>query len=458
MQSLIPDLRSSSTLKARSSLYVIILSLITAIAGFLFGFDTAVINGVLLFLRSQFHLNDFQTEIAASSLLLGCLLGAAGAGLVADRIGRRLSLIWASLLFAISTLGAAMASSVASFSLARLSGGLAIGLASVLTPVYIAEIAPARNRGTLVSLNQLAIVIGILVAYLANYQLSTLGTTSWRWMLALAAIPSTIFFGGLLTIPESPRWLISRGHRDKGEAVLARILNAEEANVQVRLIEESIEAERGSWAEVFAKPMRKRLSVAVGLAILCQVTGINTVLYYGSIIISEHFKGQTKSSAMVANIIIGVTNLLFTMVAMLFLDRWGRRTMLLVATAGMAVALGGLVYLFRSPTPSSIFMLGCIVTYIASFAFGMGPLVWVVMSEIFPTKIRARAASLATSVLWSGTLLVTSTFLSLVHFFDLAGTFAIYAGLSAAGFVYVWLCVPETRGQTLEEIQRAFEN
>jgi sugar porter (SP) family MFS transporter len=276
-------------------------------------------------------------------------------------------------------------------------------------------------------------------------------------MLALAAIPSTIFFVGLLTIPESPRWLISRGQRDKGEAVLARILGVEEAAAQVRLIEESVETESGSWAEIFAKPMRKRLSVALVLAVLCQVTGINTVLYYGSIIISEHFKGQTENSAMAANIIIGCTNFAFTLVAMLFLDRWGRRTMLLVATGGMAMALGSLVYLLKSPTPSSMLMLGCVIAYVASFAFGMGPLVWVVMSEIFPNKIRGRAASLASSVLWSGTLLVTFTFLSLVHRFNLSGTFAIYAVLSAAGFVYVWLCVPETRGRTLEEIQRALE-
>src|SRR6266436_4743329 len=202
--------------KAQSLSYVVLLAATTSISGFLFGFDTAVINGVLLLLRLQFALSNLQTEIAASSLLLGCLLGAAGASMVGDRYGRKKSLIFSAILFALSALGAAAANSVALFSVARLLGGLAIGLASALTPVYIAEISPSKNRGTLVSLNQLAIVIGILAAYLVNWQLAKLGESSWRWMLATAALPSFGFFLGLLVIPESPRWLISRGKTDEG--------------------------------------------------------------------------------------------------------------------------------------------------------------------------------------------------------------------------------------------------
>ncbi len=443
--------------RAKSPLYVVLLAVITAISGFLFGFDTAVINGVLLFLRREFSLNNLQTEAAASSLLVGCLIGAAGASLIGDRIGRRMSLILAALLFAVSTIGAALANSVEIFSVARLAGGLAIGLASVLTPVYIAEIAPAKDRGKLVSLNQLAIVLGIVIAYLVSYELAALGNSSWRWMLAVAAIPSIAFFAGLLIIPESPRWLISRGERAKGQAVLARIFGAEEAEVQVARIEQAAAGEDGSWREVFAKPMRKRLVVALTLAILCQITGINTVLYYGSIIITEHFKGQTASLALAANVIIGGTNLICTLVAMIFLDRWGRRTMLLTATGGMAVALGILVYALRASSLSPMAMLGCVIAYTGFFAFGLGPVPWVIISEIFPNKIRARAASLATSTLWASTLLVTFTFLTFVHVFSLSGTFGIYGVLSAAGFVYVWYYVPETRGRTLEEIQELLE-
>src|SRR5438876_2668997 len=238
--------------KAQSLSYVVLLAATTAISGFLFGFDTAVINGVLLLLRLQFALSNLQTEIAASSLLLGCLLGAAGASMIGDRYGRKKSLILSAVLFGLSSLGAAAASTITFFSIARLAGGLAIGLASVLTPVYIAEISPSKNRGTLVSLNQLAIVIGILATYLVNWQLSRMGESSWRWMLAVAAVPSLAFLLGLLAIPESPRWLISTGRRREGGGVLARIFGEQAAQEQITAIEKGISGEEGSWREVFS--------------------------------------------------------------------------------------------------------------------------------------------------------------------------------------------------------------
>ena len=443
----------SSDAVARSSGYVILLAVIAAISGFLFGFDTAVINGVLFFLRKQFALTNLQTEIAASSLLLGCLLGAATASLLSDRYGRKKSLLFAALLFATSALGSAAANTVNVFSLARLAGGLAIGIASALTPVYIAEIAPSKNRGTLVSLNQLAIVVGILCAYLVNWQLSKLGESSWRWMLALAALPSVGFFLGLLVIPESPRWLIGRGRKEEGTRVLARIFGDRVANEQVTAVEKAAAREEGSWAEMLSPGMKKRLGVAIALALFSQVTGINTVLYYGSIIISEHFSGQTAGTALAANVIIGGVNLIFTLVAMLFLDRWGRRTILMTASGGMALALSALVISLRLSSIPPMVVLLTIMTYTAFFAFGMGPGVWLYMSEIFPTKVRGRAASLATSALWAGTLVVTFTFLSLVKILGVGGTFAVYAALSFACFLYIWKFVPETRGRTLEQIQ-----
>jgi SP family arabinose:H+ symporter-like MFS transporter len=433
--------------------YVILLSVIAAISGFLFGFDTAVINGVLFFLRKQFALTEVQTEVAASSLLLGCLLGAAGAGVLSDRYGRKKALIAAALLFAFSAVGSAMSQSLVMFSLARFAGGLAIGLASALTPVYIAEIAPAKNRGTLVSLNQLAIVVGILTSYLVNWQLAKLGDASWRWMLASAAIPSLAFFFGLLVIPESPRWLISRGFKAQGEAVLARIFGATAAREQADAVETAIASEQGSWAELFSPDVKARLVVAVALAVFQQITGINTVLYYGSIIISDHFHGESAGAALAANVIIGTVNLIFTIVAMLFLDRWGRRAILMTACAGMAVSLTGLVLAFHFNAASAALPLTFILLYVAFFAFGMGPGVWLYMSEIFPTKIRGRAVALATSALWAGTLVVTFTFLSLVKTLGIAGTFSIYALLSAACFFYILTSVPETRGRTLEQIQ-----
>src|SRR5437588_6691008 len=266
--------------KAQSMGYVVLLAITTAISGFLFGFDTAVINGVLLLLRRQFTLSNLQTEVAASSLLLGCLLGAAGASMIGDRYGRRKSLILSAVLFALSSLGAAAASTIAFFSIARLIGGLAIGLASVLTPVYIAEISPSKNRGTLVSLNQLAIVTGILVAYLTSWRLSRMGEDSWRWMLAVAAVPSLAFLAALFAIPESPRWLISKGRQPEGERILARIFGAKAAEQEIQTVNRAMSGEEGSWREVFSTAIRKRLRGGMLLALFSQITGVNTVLYY----------------------------------------------------------------------------------------------------------------------------------------------------------------------------------
>ena len=330
-------------------------------------------------------------------------------------------------------------------------------MASALTPVYIAEIAPARNRGTLVSMNQLAIVVGILAAYLVNWQLARIGTHSWRWMLAVAAVPSLVFFFGLLVIPESPRWLIARGRKDEGERVLTRIFGSAEAKTQVADIEHAVKGEAGSWAEVFEPDMRKRLGVAIALAIFSQVTGINTVLYYGSIIISDHFQGQSSGAALAANVIIGSVNFIFTIVAMMFLDKWGRRAILMTASGGMAVSLAALVVSLHISAVSPVLLLVEILLYVAFFAFGMGPGVWLYISEIFPTKVRGRAAALATASLWAGTIVVTFTFLSLVHSFGIADTFGIFAVMSAICCVYVWKSLPETQGRTLEEIQEHWQ-
>ena len=345
-----------------------------------------------------------------------------------------------------------MANSVNVFSVARFAGGLAIGLASALTPVYIAEIAPSKNRGVLVSLNQLAIVVGILSAYLINWQLAKLGDASWRWMLAVAAVPSIVFLLACSSFLKARAGLSPAAAKTKANAS-SPASSAAEAKIQVADIEHAVKGEAGSWAEVFEPDMRKRLGVAIALAIFSQVTGINTVLYYGSIIISEHFKGQSTSTALAANVLIGGVNLVFTLVAMAFLDRIGRRAILMIASGGMGISLAALVICLSLPAVSPIAMLSCIMFYVASFAFGMGPGVWLYMSEIFPTKVRGRAAALTTSTLWAGTLVVTFTFLSLVKTLGIGGTFAIYAALCFVCLIYVWRIVPETRGRTLEQIQ-----
>ena len=436
--------------------YVILLSAITAISGLLFGYNTAVINGVLLFLRRQFAPSVLEAEIAASAVLVGALLGAAGASLVGDRYGRKKSLMFSAALFTISPLAAAAANTVIQFSVARLLCGLAIGLASVLTPVYIAEIAPSKHRGALVSLNQLGIVTGILIAYLAGWRLSGLGENSWRWMLAVAGGPALVFFFGLFAIPESPRWLISRGRSAEAMRTLARLLGEKAAAVEVRAVETAGAGEQGSWSEVFSGDMRKRLAVGMLLALFSQITGVNAVLYYGSVIIREHFPGQSTGMALASNVVIGLVNLIATIVAMVFLDRWGRRVILLTASGGMALALSCLVIGLNVQGAPPSLMLISVLFYVAFFAFGMGPGPWLIISEIFPTKVRGRAASIATSTLWSGALLVTFTFLTLVDVLKLWGTFAVFGALSFVCFLYVWKAVPETKGRTLEQIQESW--
>jgi len=340
--------------------YVILLSTITAISGFLFGYNTAVINGVLLFLRRQFAPSDLDAEIAASAILVGALLGAAAASIIGDRYGRKKSLMFSAVLFTISPLAAAVASTVALFSAARLVGGLAIGLASVLTPVYIAEISPSKHRGALVSLNQLGIVIGILVALLAGWGLSGLGENSWRWMLAVAVVPSLIFFGGLFAIPESPRWLITRGRSTEAMRTLARLVGERAAAEEVQTVTTASAEEQGSWSELFSGDMRKRLAVGMSLALFSQITGVNAVLYYGSVIIREHFPGQSTGMVLASSVIIGTVNLIATLVAMVFLDRWGRRVILMTASGGMAVALACLVVGLNVPSSPPVLMLASI--------------------------------------------------------------------------------------------------
>lgn len=454
-----PAVRSQTELGEASTHslgYVILLSTITAISGFLFGYNTAVINGVLLFLRRQFAPSDLAAEIAASAVLVGALLGAAAASIIGDRYGRKKSLMFSAVLFTVSPLVAAAASTVALFSWARLLGGLAIGLASVLTPVYIAEISPSKHRGALVSLNQLGIVIGILAAYLAGWGLSGFGENSWRWMLAVAAAPALVFFVGLFAIPESPRWLIGRGRATEALRTLTRLFGEKAAADEVRTIGTSTAEEQGSWSEVFSGDMRKRLAVGGLLALFSQVTGVNAVLYYGSVIISEHFPGQSTGMVLASNVIIGSVNLVSTLVAMVFLDRWGRRVILMTASGGMVIALSCLVIGLNIQGAPPALMLVSILFYVAFFAFGMGPGPWLIISEIFPTKVRGRAASIATSILWSGALLVTFTFLSLVNVLKLWGTFAVFGALSLLCFLYVWKAVPETKGRTLEQIQESW--
>jgi sugar porter (SP) family MFS transporter len=431
-----------------SSRYVYLPSAVAAIGGLLFGFDTAVINGAIVFLKSQFGLTDAQTEIAASSLLLGCVVGASLAAFTSDRFGRKRVLLAAAALFTVSSLGSALPRDLTQFVIARVIGGLAIGIASTLSPLYIAEISPAKSRGLMVSLNQLAIVIGILLSYSVNYLLTGAGPANWRWMFASAAVPSICFLIALLFISESPRWLVQKGREREAEHFLSQMVGSEAASIEIKAIQDTLAEEGGNLLD---PDFRKPLVVAILIALFSQFTGINTIIYYGSLVFLEHVPHQTATTALWANVMIGAINFIATLVGMALIDRAGRKPLLMSAFAGMALSLVSVsaAIHFRA---SGLLVLVFVLIYVACFAVGIGTGTWVMMSEICPARIRGRAMSIATIFLWCGTLLVTLTFLSLVRVLTAPGTFLLYAVVSMAAFIFVWRLVPETKGRTLEEI------
>jgi len=431
------------------SRYIYLPAIVAAVGGLLFGFDTAVINGAIVFIKRQFLLSDAQTEIAASSLLLGCVVGASLAAFTSDRYGRKKVLLGAAALFTISSLGAALPRNLIEFVSARFLGGVAIGMASTVSPLYIAEISPAGRRGMLVSLNQLAIVTGILLSYSINYLLTDAGPANWRWMFASATIPSLGFFLTLLLIPESPRWLVQKGRELEAKRFLAAIMGSQGAVEEVQAIKAAISEESG---DLLDPTFRKPLIIAILIALFSQFTGINTIIYYGSLVFLEHVPHQTAGTALWANVVIGVINFVATIAGMALIDRAGRKPLLMSAFGGMAASLLGVSVVIRSQA-SGIVVLIFVLMYVACFAIGVGTGTWVMMAEICPTRVRGRAMSLATVCLWCGTLLVTLTFLSLVKLFTAPGAFVLYAIISIAALLFVWKGVPETKGRTLEDIE-----
>ncbi|MGB8595804.1 MAG: sugar porter family MFS transporter [Candidatus Sulfotelmatobacter sp.] len=429
--------------------YLYLPAAVAAIGGLLFGFDTAVINGAIVFLKRQFALSDSQTEFGASSLLLGCVFGASLAAFTSDRFGRKKSLLAAAALFTVSSIGAALPRNITEFVVARMVGGLAIGLASTLSPLYIAEISPARIRGLLVSVNQLAIVTGILLSYSVNYGLTGAGPANWRWMFASAAVPSAFFLLTLLSVPESPRWLVQKGRETEAEHILSRIKGRDTARVEILAIHSAVAEESGN---VLDPAFRKPLVVAVLIALFSQFTGINTIIYYGSLVFLEHVPNQTASTALWANVMIGAINFVATLLGMYLIDRVGRKPLMTSAFAGMAASLVGIAASIHFQAPALAVLL-LVLGYVACFAIGIGTGTWVLMSEICPNRVRGRAMSIATLFLWCGTLLVTLTFLSLVRVLTAPGAFLLYAAICIAAILFVRLAVPETKGRSLEEIE-----
>ena len=427
------------------------IALTGAIAGLLFGFDTAVINGALISLRIRFALSEVQMEFAASSLLYGCLFGAMVAGTLSDRSGRRSILRLSGLLFLLSAIFAAVPHTFAEFLVARFLGGLGIGLASTVAPLYLAEVSPRNKRGSIVTLNQTAIVSGILLAYSSNWALSFTGASAWRWMFGSAAIPALAFILCLRFVHESPRWLVQQNRVQEADAAFRAIGGKANRSEQLEEVRAAIaqEAPVPGWL----RRLRRPLLLAAAIAALQQMTGINTVLYYGSLLFVTHGNSGSDQRAFVANVLIGLTNLVFTLVALCIMDRIGRRTLLTGSASVMFAALLLLVFEFQHAHPDFTLIVGSTMLYVAAFATGLGPGAWVYIAEIFPTNIRGRAMSIATAVLWASCILVSNSFLTMVRALGPTGTFAVFAGISAIAVVF-FSRLPETRGRALEEIEQ----
>jgi len=431
---------------------VIFVSAVAAIGGLLFGFDTAIIAGATRYMKEQFALSSLQEGWAVSIVLIGCMFGAGFSGAISDRIGRRQFMLVSALLFFISGVGCALPRTITQFMIFRLIGGLGIGSASILAPLYISEISPARIRGALVSVNQLAIVTGILLAYFVNWIFAGAGPSNWRWMFAAGALPSLLYFLLLLRVPESPRWLVKKGRDHEALTVLIRVDSAQTAAAEVRSIKETLALETGSLGELLMPGFRRALFIAVVLAALQQITGINAILYYAPRIFEN--AGFARMSALGQSAIIGLVNLLFTFVAIALADRVGRKPLLLVAAGGMGFSLVLLGAAFRYQFLPASSLLFVIVLYIAFFASAMGPLVWVVMAEIFPNRVRGSAMAIATVVLWLSDFAVTLTFPVISDRMNESTAFWIYAVMCFIDFFFIWRVLPETKGRSLEEIER----
>jgi len=451
--------------------YLITLSVIAALGGFLFGYDTAVISGTLSFVKAQFNLGAVTEGWYVSSALVGCIIGVSGAGFLSDRFGRKYTLIWAGILFSISAIGCALAPSHPLLIIYRMIGGLGVGIASMLSPLYISEISPPRIRGRLVSLYQFAITLGILSAYFMNAWIQGISQNPdihfhgyfqlifrdevWRAMLGSESIPAITFCLLLLIIPESPRWLTLKGRPDKALSVLSRVSGPTVAAREIDLITETINQSRISLATMIRMGYGLPLIIGMSLAFLTQVSGINAIIYYGPKILNE--AGLKLSDALGGQVIIGIINVIFTLIAIWKIDRLGRRPLLLFGVSGIILFLIVIGFLFFFQVTHGIWLMVFILLFIACFAFSYGPVIWVLLSEIYPTQIRGRAMSIATLTLWLGTTFIGQmTPWFLVHLKPY-GTFWLFALMTLPALVITIRLLPETKGKSLEEIEQFFK-
>ena len=431
--------------------YLLRSTVVAALGGLLFGFDTAVIAGTTHALTLKFGLSPFTLGVTVFAALFGTILGSMLAGIPGDKLGRRDSLILLAVLYLLSSLGCAVSWSWSALVFFRFVGGLGIGGSSVLGPMYIAEVSPAKWRGRLVGLFQFNVVFGILVAYLSNYLvgLAQFGANEWRWKLGVPALPALIFFLALFGIPRSPRWLVKQKRIDEAREVL-RVTGAQNYDQELQEIVASIDADAGASDSLFAWKYRLPIFLAVSIGMFNQLSGINAILYYLNDIFA--YAGFSKVSADLQAVAIGATNLIFTMIAMSVIDRLGRKTLLLIGSVGTAVSLAGVAGIFLSGTHQNL-LVWLLIGYIAFFAFSQGAVIWVYLSEVFPNSVRAKGQSLGSFSHWFMNGAISLLF-PMVAARSGGYPFVFFSVMMALQFFVVLFVYPETKGVSLEEMQR----
>lgn len=462
----------TQSIQQKNNSYLIFIALTAAFGGFLFGYDTAVISGTISLVKQQFSLSTLMEGWFVSSALVGCILGVAVAGEISDRFGRKASLIASGLLFCISAFGCALCGSHTELILFRLVGGLGIGIASMLSPMYISEVSPANIRGRMVALYQLAICLGIVAAYFANAWLMNISTNTaafsgssvmhkvfvsevWRAMFGASAIPALFFFSAMFFVPESPRWFAAKGNDRKAEAILSRINGGETARKELSSIKEALQKEEnGSWKVLFHPGIRVAMFAGIVLSLLSQFTGINAIIYYGPRIMEE--AGLKLGDALGGQVVIGIVNAVTTLFAIWKIDQYGRKKLLNLGVCGMFVALLAVGILFFLNKTEGFLLLSLIIIFITFFEIGFGPVIWVLLSEIYPTKVRGRAMSVATLMLWVGTAIIGQVVPWMLETLSPAMTFFVFA-LCCIPVPLVLKLVPETKGKSLEDIEKAWQ-
>jgi len=430
-----------------------VVACVAALGGLLFGYDIGIISGALLFIENDFPLTPFLTGVVVSSILIGAVFGAGASGALGDRLGRRKMVLIAAVIFAAGSIGMALSPTISVLIFFRIVTGLAVGAASALVPTYISEISPTDLRGSLSSVFQLAITLGILLAYMVNFALA--GAEAWRWMLGLAAVPAVVLFVGMCLVPETPRWLIKNNLMDEARAVLRRSRGRQDVEQEVKEIQEVEREESQTEArELLAPWVRPMLVVGIGLAMLQQFVGINTIIYYAPTIIND--TGLGASASILATVGIGVVNVLFTLVAIWLIDKLGRKNLLLYGLTGMTLGTIILGLGFVLPGLSGVvsyITLGGMLLYIASFAASFGPIVWVMLPEIFPLQIRGSAVGVSSLSNWVANFIVALLFPVLIAALGETPVFWGLGVICVLAMIFVYFLVPETMGRSLEEIE-----